>query len=235
MRAPEMRPSTVFSKRSRSPARRSDSAARMRPASSAAAPKATAPGTFSVPGRRSRSWCPPNASGARRVPLRTYSAPTPFGAHSLWPLMLYRSAPSAVTSTGILPSACTPSTCSGTAASRAMRPISTIGWMVPSSLFACITEISTVSGRSAARTSSGFTTPADPTFTRVTATPSRSNCAHALSTAGCSMALVTTCFVAAWGGPGAERTAPNTARLSASVPPQVNTTSLESAWINAAT
>ncbi len=70
--------------------------------------------------------------------------------------------------------------------------------MVPSSLLACITEISAVSGRSAARTSSGFTTPVEPTFTRVTATPSRSSCAQAASTAGCSMALVMTCLAVPW-------------------------------------
>ena len=44
-------------------------------------------------------------------------------------------------------------------ASRAILPISSTGCSAPVSLFAIITEISFVSGRSAARTSSGRTTP----------------------------------------------------------------------------
>ena len=44
-------------------------------------------------------------------------------------------------------------------ASVAMRPISSIGWIVPSSLFASITLMSAVSGRMASRTSSGSTMP----------------------------------------------------------------------------
>ena len=46
----------------------------------AAFPIATALGTFSVPGRRSRSCLPPNWMGRSLVPLFTYSAPMPFGA-----------------------------------------------------------------------------------------------------------------------------------------------------------
>ena len=42
---------------------------------------------------------------------------------------------------------------------RRCAPISSMGWIVPSSLFACITVMRTVSGRSARRTSSGSTTP----------------------------------------------------------------------------
>ena len=45
----------------------------------------------------------------------------PLGAYNLWPLIEYRSTPSAFTSTGILPAACTPSTWNRTPASRAMR------------------------------------------------------------------------------------------------------------------
>ena len=48
----------------------------------------------------------------------------------------------------------------------------------PVSLLACMMETSTVSGRSARRTSSGSTTPSAPTGRRVTATPSRSSCAQ---------------------------------------------------------
>ena len=49
----------------------------------AALPMATALGTFSVPGRRSRSCLPPNWMGRSLVPFFTYSAPMPLGAVKL--------------------------------------------------------------------------------------------------------------------------------------------------------
>ena len=42
-------------------------------------------GTFSVPARRPSSWCPPSMNGLHGVPRRTYSAPMPLGACTLWP------------------------------------------------------------------------------------------------------------------------------------------------------
>jgi hypothetical protein len=61
-------------------------------------------------------------------------------------------------------------------------------------------------GRRARRTSSGSTVPPAPTGRRVTATPSRSSWAQGPSTAGCSMALVMTCLGRAGGH--AARTTP---------------------------
>ena len=54
----------------------------------------TIAGTFSVPERRSRSCPPPMSIGSNGVPRRRYSAPTPFGPCSLWPLRLSISTPS---------------------------------------------------------------------------------------------------------------------------------------------
>ena len=65
-----------------------------RPASSQATPSPTMEATFSVPGRSPRSCPAPSTNGASGVPRRTYSAPTPFGAYSLWPATESRSTPS---------------------------------------------------------------------------------------------------------------------------------------------
>ena len=58
--------------------------------------------------RSPRSCPPPENSGASRTRgrRRTYSAPTPFGPYSLWPLSASRSMPMPPTSSGILPAAC---------------------------------------------------------------------------------------------------------------------------------
>ncbi len=60
-------------------------------ASSADLPRATMPGTFSVPGRRWRSWEPPKKMGVRGVLRRTKRMPVPWGAYILWPERLSRS------------------------------------------------------------------------------------------------------------------------------------------------
>ena len=54
-------------------------------ARSQATPMPAIEATFSVPARRPRSWWPPTIRGRILVPLRTYKAPTPLGACSLWP------------------------------------------------------------------------------------------------------------------------------------------------------
>ena len=65
----------------------------------------------------------------------------------------------ASTSISTLPKVCTASTWKGTPASRASAPIARTGWIVPTSLLACMIEMAIVSGRSARRTSSGSTMP----------------------------------------------------------------------------
>jgi hypothetical protein len=62
-----------------------------------------------------------------------------------------------------------------------------MGWMVPTSLLACMTLMAMVSGRMARRTSSGSTMPYPSTGRYVTATPRRSRACAVLSTAWCSM------------------------------------------------
>ena len=66
----------------------------------------------------------PAAEHERRsgVPRRTYSAPTPLGAYSLWPATVSRSTPSACTSTGTLPTDCAASVCTTRAAPRGPAP-----------------------------------------------------------------------------------------------------------------
>ena len=63
-----------------------------------------------------------------------------------------------------------------------------MGSIVPSSLFASMMVISTVSGRIARRTSSGFTTPSRSTGRIVTATPRFSSALQGSKTALCSIA-----------------------------------------------
>ncbi len=64
-------------------AARDHSASRPAAARSAATANATAPATFWVPLRRSRSWPPPTSCGWSGTPSRTTRAPTPFGPAAL--------------------------------------------------------------------------------------------------------------------------------------------------------
>ena len=95
----------------------------------------------------------------------------------------------------------------------------------PSSLFAVMTLTSTVSYRTAASTSSTSTLPSGRGATTSRwQSPRSANHRAAASTAGCSTAVVTTCGVVRRASRAAH-TIPLMARLSASVPPEVNTTS----------
>ena len=77
--------SSRASSRSRRPATRAAASARSAAASRAATPKPTMPLTFSVPARRSRSWCPP--AGERR---KRHAPPQIDRAHALRPVNLVR-------------------------------------------------------------------------------------------------------------------------------------------------
>ena len=91
----------------------------------------------------------------------------------------------------------------------------------PVSLFTHITAASTVSSRSAAATDAGSIRPSPSGSSQVTCQPSRSRRRAASSTALCSMRVVTR-----WRPRSAKyRAAPMTARLSASVAPDVKTSS----------
>ena len=100
-----------------------------------------------------------------------------------------------------------------------------------------MSETSTVSGRSAARSCSGVTRPSSAGVRNVTAKPSRSSCRHGSSTALCSVREVITCGAATPPARAARapRALPRIARLSASVAPEVKMTSGARAPISAAT
>ena len=116
-------------------------------ASSAARPRATMPGTFSVPARRWRSWGPPWKSGASSTPLRTKRTPVPCGAYILWPERESRStflnSPLRFVpprSMGSLAAACTASVWKSVPWALAMRASLPMGWMAPVSLLASMME-----------------------------------------------------------------------------------------------
>ena len=188
---------------------------------SAAAAKPTTPAGFSVPERRPRSCPPPCVCGTSFTPRRTYRAPVPFGPPILWAENAARSTPSALTSTWILPSAWTASVNVVTPRSRHADAISATGSIVPISLFASITQTRIVSSRSRSRTASGDSVPVASTGRNSISKPRPASHSAESSTAWCSilgrrMCLPLDSFAHA---------APFTARLSASVPPPVNTTS----------
>ena len=105
---------------------RSASAATRPSASAAATPKPTTPGRFSVPPRRPRSWLP-SMSGGSSNPLRTTSAPTPFGPCSLCAEQDSRSTPHSPKLTGTRPTAWVASTSIGTPRAAASAAASRTG------------------------------------------------------------------------------------------------------------
>ena len=218
-------PGTPASTASMNPSRR----AATRPAGSRgsvrAVASATAPATFSVPERRPRSCPPPWTSGSTRTRPRTNNAPLPLGAPSLWPEMLSASTPSAPVSSGSQPAAWTASVWNGTPWARASAASRAMGWTVPTSLLAYMMLTRAVPGCSTAARASSLTCPKWSTGITSTAKPwTRSRYLADSSTAGCSTALIAT---RSRRGSAARRARamPLTARLSASVPPEVKTTS----------
>src|SRR3954447_10069287 len=101
-----------FSKRSLRLAIRSASSGKASRATRTAAPKPAIPATFSVPARRLSSCPPPRSKGSSpATPSSTTSAPTPLGPPILCAEKVPRSAPTALISKGIFPSAWIASTC----------------------------------------------------------------------------------------------------------------------------
>lgn len=89
----------------------------------------------------------------------------------------------AFTSMGRWPTAWTASVWKGTPRSRHRAPISAMGWMVPISLLANMTDTRAVSSRMAAATSDTLTTPLSSTGMRVTSKPSLDSWSMVCSTA----------------------------------------------------
>ena len=182
----------------------------------------TVPATFSVPARRWRSWLPPWSCARSGVPRRIHSAPTPLGPSNLWAETATVSAPREATSTSRYGAAWTASTWRWIPRrARTRSAISRTGWIVPTSLLASITATSTVrSSRSSSR-ASGSTRPVASTGTQATSKPHFARCSAAWPTAWCSIELTTRRLPCALPA----HAAPLTARLLASVPPDVKTTS----------
>ena len=156
----------------------------------AAVPIPTIPGTFSVPARRFLSCAPPWINERIFTPVRMYMIPIPFGPLNLCPLALNISMWHSSTLIGSCPKACTASVWNRMPCSWAISPISLIGWMVPISLFANITEIRIVVGRIAAFKSSSFTFPSSSTSRYVTSNPLFSRYSAVWRIAWCSIFVV---------------------------------------------
>jgi hypothetical protein len=80
--------------------------------------------------------------------------------------------------------------CISAPCSCAIAAISAIGWIVPISLFACITDTSAVSSVIASRSRWGDTMPDASTGSSVVRHPRRASALNVLSTASCSIAVV---------------------------------------------
>ena len=120
---------------------------------------------------------------------------------------------------GSLPKACTASQWSRApgASRRISGAASSTGKMAPVSLLTIIMLTSTVSGRSAASRAAADTQPLASGVSRVISQPSFSSAPQAAATEGCSIAVVMICRPARFFAAAA----PKTARLLASVPPEV--------------
>ncbi len=160
------------------------------------------------------------ASTARRS--RTTSAPIPFGAPILWPEMVSRVQGTSRTDTGIFPNAWTASVWKQTPASRHRPASRATGCSVPTSLFTHITLTTATPRASAASSAVSSTAPAASTGSAISSPP---RCATAWAAA--RIALCSVAHTATRNGPPRSRdasAAPITARLSASVPPDVKIT-----------
>ncbi len=190
------------------------------------------------PGAHAALLAPPCSTGVSGASRRARSAPTPTGPPTLWPDTVIASSPLAAKSTGTCPTACTASECTGMPCGRASCTTSGTGCSVPTSLFAHMTEIRAISSACSAisaRRASRSTRPSASTGSRTISAPACSAIQNAgSSTAWCSTADTT---MRRRRGSVVRRpqNSPLTARLSASVPPAVKTTSLGRAPSAAAT
>ena len=158
----------------------------------------------------------------------------PFGAPILWPERVSRVASAASRDDGQLPERL-----HGVGVEHARRrrgsarPISSTGCIVPTSLFTHMTDTTAGCGREGRSSAARSTTPRRSTGRMDSAPPSRATACAAARTALCSVAQAAACI----GRPAAPAAsaAPMTARLSASVPPEVKITWFGSAPTAAAT
>jgi hypothetical protein len=186
--------STPSTRRSRSIRSRAALVSRPSTAIRAAVAIPTAPATYGVPERMSRSCPPPCNNGIQVTSRRSSNAPTPGGPPNLCAATLIAESPLAANSTGSWPTACTASLCMGTPNSAAIAASSAIGMMVPTSLLAHITDTSATSSwlSSTSRSADADTEPSGAVGSQVTSAPScsTSQCTES-STAWCSTSVVT--------------------------------------------
>ena len=165
-------------------------------ASRIAVAKPSTPGVFRVPERTSRSWPPPCSTGMHSTPRPSSSAPVPYAPPSLCAVTVIASTPESAKDTGRMPAACTASVWNGMPCSCAIAASCSIGWMVPTSLFAhMMLTTATASGSSAiaAARVSGRTPPWPSTGSSTNSACSCSASQRAeSSTAWCSTALIST-------------------------------------------
>ena len=147
----------------------------------------------------------------------------PFGPQILWPLTLIRSTRGCRSAASAFPNPCAASTCRKASDPESRSAIPAIGCWTPVSLLTCITETSSVSGRTAAATRSASTRPPGSGSTRVSSKPRAASTRNGSSTAWCSIVVPTRC-VRPSARPKASR--PSSARLFDSVAPLVKITSL---------
>ena len=204
--------------KSRSRQRRARSTRRGRPSAdaTAAAANPTAPATSCVPLRRSRSWPPPSSCGSMTTPPRTTRAPVPTGPPHLWDARVTRSAAAATSRTSTQHRACAASAWSTArgARSRTIDAMASRGCRVPVSLFTRMTDTKATSSSSVLASASRSTTPRPSTGDEATAGSGRRGGARRGARPRCTRTV-----------PSRAPSTPVTARLSASVPPLVNTIS----------
>lgn len=189
-----------------------------------------APGTFTVPPRRERSWLPPCIQRVHAAPWRTNIAPIPLGAPNLCPEIDTNPTGSSDKSTAIRPKHCTASRCNGI-----LRPRSS-GAKVPTSEIAPVSLLAQIrltravtAGSAAARTSSGSQVPSGRKPTRTTSHPWRSRTSHTPRVQECSPWLVTIRFF-----PRCAATQPWIAAWMLSVPPEVRIHSIARDFVQSA-
>ena len=177
------------------------------------------PGTFSVPERMAFCCPPPKINGFTFAFFFKYINPVPFGPWILCPLTVNTSMLLFFGLISIFPKAWIASTWYITFLFIVLMylPISSIGWMAPTSLFTYIMETKIVSSVIASFSSSSWTTPSWSTGKYVTSYPSCSKCFIGLFTDACSTFVVMIFFPLLL----LASTAPIIAQLFDSVPPDV--------------
>ena len=167
-----------------------------------------------------RSCPPPKSTPVGDGERTASSSPVPLGPPNLWALAARVVAPDCAKDTGMWPTACTASICTGVACPAAADTTSLMGWMVPVSLLAHM-QLTNAAGVS--NVSPTPTIPEGETGSQLTSAPAPAASPRTVSNAaGCSMDELT------MRRESLARYSPWMAMLSASVPDAVKITSMGS-------